>query len=103
MRKAEHVVALKPAVVEREPVPFVPGPPKLAGRTIHAENRNFAKAFGKSARIKSWAAAEFDHFLPGCRFLIRPNSADHSLGIVPEKPFAAENIKPRNMLKQTIG
>src|SRR5437868_684494 len=102
MRKFQDVVALEPAVVQSHPVPFLPGPGKLAGRLVDSTHQNFRKSFRQAARIKTGPASKLDQLLARAWFSARPQRADHPLGVVPEKFFAAENVKPGELLKQTI-
>src|SRR5438270_6834288 len=102
MRKFQDVVALEPAVVQSHPVPFLSCPGKLAGRLVDSMHRNFRKSFRQTARIKTGPASQLDQLLARAWFSARPESADHPFGVVPEKFFAAENVKPGELLEQTV-
>ena len=102
MGKLQDVVALKPAVVQPQGVSFLACPGQLARGTIDAEHRNFPETFCQSARIKSWSAAQLDNLFPWSGLFIGPQGTNHSRRIVAEKSFATKDIKPREMLKQTV-
>ena len=52
--------------------------------------------------IKSWTTSQFDQLFAVSRSAVGPNGENHPCGVVPEKFFAAENVKPGELLKQTI-